>query len=115
MGHFSARAIRLSFAAAVYPSLLLTYLGQTAMILNRCGGGEHAGAHHIRYPLGAALALPALCPTLCPLSRPEAAAHSYWESVPGPMLWPAVVIATIAATLASQALITGTFSILQQA
>lgn len=35
MGHFSVRSIRLSFAVAVYPSLVLTYLGQTAMIVAR--------------------------------------------------------------------------------
>ena len=33
MGHFNAQSIRVSFLAVVFPSLTLTYLGQTAMIL----------------------------------------------------------------------------------
>lgn len=46
--------------------------------------------------------------------RPEAAATAYWSSVPPSLLWPMVVIATLAAIIASQALITGSFSIVQQ-
>ncbi|PRW58025.1 Potassium transporter family isoform C [Chlorella sorokiniana] len=80
-GHFSVRSIRLSFAVIVYPSLLLTYLGQTSMIV----------------------------------SNPAAAATAYWSSMPSSLLWPMVVIATLAAIIASQALITGSFSIVQQA
>ncbi|KAI7844072.1 hypothetical protein COHA_002216 [Chlorella ohadii] len=48
------------------------------------------------------------------VSRPEAAATAYWSSVPPSLLWPMVVIATLAAIIASQALITGSFSIVQQ-
>lgn len=33
MGHFNATAIRLAFLTVVYPSLIVTYLGQTAMII----------------------------------------------------------------------------------
>ncbi|KAL4425077.1 hypothetical protein ABPG77_010391 [Micractinium sp. CCAP 211/92] len=81
MGHFNSLSIRLSFITVVYPSLVLTYLGQTAMIVQ----------------------------------NPAAAAAAYWESVPSPVLWPVVVLATAAAIIASQALITGAFSIVQQA
>lgn len=48
------------------------------------------------------------------LCSPPAAAAAYWESVPSPVLWPVVVLATAAAIIASQALITGAFSIVQQ-
>lgn len=45
---------------------------------------------------------------------PATAAAAYWQSVPGPVLWPVVVLATAAAIIASQALISGAFSIVQQ-
>jgi len=35
MGHFNALSIRVSFLTVVYPSLIVTYLGQTAMIVQR--------------------------------------------------------------------------------
>ncbi|KAL4425076.1 hypothetical protein ABPG77_010390 [Micractinium sp. CCAP 211/92] len=81
MGHFNANSIRVSFLTVVYPSLTLTYLGQTAMIVQ----------------------------------NPATSSAAYWESVPSPVLWPVVVLATSAAIIASQALITGAFSIVQQA
>ncbi|KFM26301.1 Potassium transporter 26 [Auxenochlorella protothecoides] len=81
LGHFNAPAIRTSFIAFVYPSLVCAYLGQTAFII------------HDR----------------------SAAPTAFWSSVPKPIYWPMVVIATLAAILASQAMITGCFSIVQQA
>ncbi|KAL6777355.1 KUP1 [Auxenochlorella protothecoides x Auxenochlorella symbiontica] len=81
LGHFNAPAIRTSFIAFVYPSLVCAYLGQTAFII------------HDR----------------------SAAPTAFWSSVPKPIYWPMVVIATLAAVLASQAMITGCFSIVQQA
>lgn len=81
MGHFNALSIRISFLGVVYPSLIVTYLGQTAMIIQ----------------------------------DPSTASAAYWESVPDAVVWPVVVLATLAAVIASQALITGAFSIVQQA
>lgn len=54
-------------------------------------------------------------PSTHPLRRPEAASQAYWHSVPDALVWPVVVIATAATIIASQALITGSFSIVQQA
>ena len=80
MGHFSAKAIQLSFLTVVYPSLIVTYLGQTAYIsANRAQ-----------------------------------AAQTFWASIPKPVFVPMVVLATLAAIIASQALITGAFSITKQ-
>lgn len=46
---------------------------------------------------------------------PSAASSIFWSSIPKPVYWPMVVIATLAAALASQAMISGCFSIVQQA
>ncbi|KAL3725432.1 hypothetical protein ACJRO7_030456 [Eucalyptus globulus] len=39
---------------------------------------------------------------------------AFYESIPGPLYWPMFVIAILAAIIASQAMISGTFSIIQQ-
>ncbi|KAK3415569.1 hypothetical protein EUGRSUZ_H01186 [Eucalyptus grandis] len=39
---------------------------------------------------------------------------SFFKSIPGPLYWPMFVIAVLAAIIASQAMISGTFSIIQQ-
>jgi KUP system potassium uptake protein len=49
------------------------------------------------------------------LARPEAAANPFYAMVPGAWLYPMVVLATLAAIVASQALISGAFSITRQA
>ena len=49
------------------------------------------------------------------LERPEAIANPFYQLVPGWFLYPMVVIATAAAITASQALISGSFSLTQQA
>lgn len=40
--------------------------------------------------------------------------HSFYDSIPGPVYWPVFVIATLAAVVGSQAVITATFSIVKQ-
>ncbi|KAI4366976.1 hypothetical protein MLD38_022766 [Melastoma candidum] len=40
--------------------------------------------------------------------------HSFYDSIPGPFFWPVFVIATLAAIVGSQAVITATFSIVKQ-
>lgn len=82
MGHFGRRPIRITWAALVYPALLLNYLGQGAFVLS----GREAPGGHIFY---------ALVPT--------------WGLVP------MVALATFATIIASQALISGAFSLTQQA
>jgi KUP system potassium uptake protein len=49
------------------------------------------------------------------LSQPEAVTNPFYALVPGPLLYPMVVVATAAAIVASQALISGAFSITHQA
>ncbi|HXG44924.1 MAG TPA: potassium transporter Kup [Gemmatimonadales bacterium] len=49
------------------------------------------------------------------LRRPEAARNPFYELVPEPLLIPMLVVATAAAIVASQALISGAFSLTQQA
>ncbi len=80
MGHFGRKPIRLAWFGLVLPSLVLNYLGQGALLLE----------------------------------RPDAA-HPFFELAPSWALLPLVVIATAAAIIASQALISGSFSITRQA
>jgi KUP system potassium uptake protein len=81
MGHFGRRPIRRAWFYAVFPALLLNYLGQGALLL------EH----------------------------PEKKVNPFYELVPELLLYPMVVLATMAAVIASQALISGAFSITRQA
>ncbi len=82
LGHFGARPIRLAWYTIVFPSLILNYFGQGAMLLAR-------GA--------------------------SAAGNPFYELVPSKLLYPMVLIATIATVIASQALISGAFSLTSQA
>jgi KUP system potassium uptake protein len=93
MGHFGARPIRLAWYLVVFPALLLNYFGQGALLLARCGGG--AG----------------LTSQACAL----AVERPFYALVPGPFVYPMVLIATVATIVASQALISGAFSLTQQA
>ena len=81
MGHFGARPIRLAWSALVFPSLLLNYAGQAAIVI---GGAPTTDNIFFR-----------LCPQ--------------------PMLLPLIVLATVATIIASQAVITGAFSMTRQA
>ena len=81
MGHFGARPIRLSWTFLVGPSLMLTYLGQGALLL----------------------------------TDPKAAANPFYRAVPESLLIPMVVLATAATIIASQALISGAYSLTRQA
>ncbi|XP_030539497.1 potassium transporter 4 [Rhodamnia argentea] len=44
----------------------------------------------------------------------DSISHSFYDSIPGPVFWPVFVIATLAAIVGSQAVITATFSIVKQ-
>ncbi len=81
MGHFSPRAIKLSWLGLAYPALLLNYFGQGALLL----------------------------------SHPEESFHPFYGLVPKMLLYPAVMLSTIATIIASQAMISGVFSLTQQA
>ncbi|MDO9336834.1 MAG: potassium transporter Kup [Caulobacter sp.] len=49
------------------------------------------------------------------LAHPEARANPFWEMIPQVIYWPVLVLATLATIIASQAVITGAFSVTQQA
>ena len=49
------------------------------------------------------------------LAHPEAVANPFYQSVPGWALYPMIVLATMAAVIASQSVITGAFSVSRQA
>ena len=81
MGHFGVKPIRVAWFALAFPALVLNYLGQGAMLLQ----------------------------------RPEAASSPLFLMAPGWALYPLVILATMAAVIASQALISGVFSMTRQA
>jgi K+ transporter len=80
LGHFNRPAIQLGFVCIVYPSILVTYLGQAAYLT--------------RFP--------------------ENVGYTYFKSLPGFTYWPMFVVATAAAIVASQALISASFQIVSQ-
>ena len=81
MGHFGARPIRIAWSALVFPSLVLNYAGQAALVLE--------GA---------------------PLTE-----NIFYRLCPSSLLIPLVLLATTATIIASQAIITGVFSMTRQA
>jgi KUP system potassium uptake protein len=91
MGHFGPRPIRLAWYAVVMPALLLNYFGQGALLLERCRAGGDAAT------CAATVASP------------------FYTLVPAWFLLPMILIAAVATVVASQALISGAFSLTQQA
>jgi KUP system potassium uptake protein len=81
MGHFGARPIRLGWYWFVLPALMLSYLGQGALVLE----------------------------------DPAAVRNPFYIGVPTWARWPMIVLATAATVIASQAVITGGFSVARQA
>lgn len=82
LGHFGARPIRIGWYAVVFPALILNYLGQGALMLDR---------------------------------PPAQGEQLFYSMVPHVLLYPMVALATLATVIASQALISGAFSITAQA
>ncbi|MFB6264135.1 MAG: potassium transporter Kup [Bradymonadaceae bacterium] len=88
IGHFGTFPIRLTWFGLVLPCLLLNYFGQGALILNNLGNHEL-----IEQPFF----------------------HMLPESLPHWMLYVQVAMATAATIIASQAVISGAFSLTRQA
>ncbi|PWZ07471.1 Potassium transporter 10 [Zea mays] len=93
LGHFNQLSIQIAFTCMVYPALILAYMGQAAYLCK----------HHTMesdYRIG------------------------FYVSVPGKLFssvviikkirWPVMAIAILAAVVGSQAVITGTFSMIKQ-
>lgn len=85
LGQFSKGAIRLSFIAWIYPALILAYLGQGAQLITN---GDHV------------------------------ITNIFYQSIPGgstgPLWWIVWVFGMLATIVASQAMITASFSLIQQ-
>jgi KUP system potassium uptake protein len=81
MGHFGRGPIRVAWFAAVFPSLLINYFGQGALLL----------------------------------ADPTTVRNPFYLLAPDWGLYPLVAIATAATVIASQAVITGVYSITHQA
>jgi len=84
-GHFGAAPIRMTWFAIVFPAVMLSYLGQAAWILS------HPGA------------------------VPQSNFNPFFQIMPHSILVPMVVLATAATIIASQAALTGSFSVAKQA
>jgi KUP system potassium uptake protein len=81
MGHFGAHPIRLAWFIIVFPSLLVNYFGQGALLL----------------------------------LKPAAIKNPFFYMAPSWALYPLVGLSTIAAIIASQAVISGSYSLTRQA
>ncbi len=82
LGHFGTRPIRAGWFAAVFPALILNYLGQGALMLG---------------------------------NPPAEAGRLFYSMVPPDLLYPMIGLAMLATVIASQALISGAFSLASQA
>ncbi|CAL5427734.1 unnamed protein product [Camellia sinensis] len=80
LGHFNRKSIQLAFLFTIYPSLVLTYAGQTAYLIK----------------------------------NPNNHDDGFYKFVPKTIYWPMFIVATLAAIVASQSLISATFSIIKQ-
>ena len=85
MGHFGRRPITLSWYGLVLPGLVLTYFGQAALLANRGTGGV------------------------------EGVGNPFYDMAPSWGVAPLALLATGATVIASQALISGAFSLTAQA
>lgn len=89
MGHFGKKPIRAAWFFAAFPALLLSYFGQGAFLLRAFDHGDVAIAAVVGNP--------------------------FFAMVDGWARYPLIAIATFAAIVASQALISGAFSLTQSA
>ncbi len=90
MGHFGKQPIRLAWALLVFPSLALNYLGQGAFAIRVLEDANRLG-------------------------KPFANLDWFFLMIPDGLRLPMVLLATAATIIASQAVITGAFSLSQQA
>jgi KUP system potassium uptake protein len=81
LGHFGEKPLKIDWFVLVFPSLLLNYFGQGALLL----------------------------------SNPETAHNPFYRLAPLWALYPLVILAAMATVIASQAVISGVFSLTRQA
>ncbi|KAM5566574.1 putative potassium transporter 17 [Rosa sericea] len=80
LGHFNRSSIQIAFLFTIYPSLVLTYAGQTAYLIK----------------------------------NPNDHNDGFYKFIPTTIYWPIFIISTLAAIVASQSLISATFSVIKQ-
>ncbi|KAJ6719039.1 OSMOTIC STRESS POTASSIUM TRANSPORTER [Salix purpurea] len=80
LGHFNRSSIQIAFLLTIYPSLVLTYAGQTAYLIK----------------------------------NPTDHDDGFYKFIPTTIYWPIFIISTLAAVVASQSLISATFSVIKQ-
>ncbi|CAH8304166.1 unnamed protein product [Eruca vesicaria subsp. sativa] len=80
LGHFSVRAVQISFSCVAYPALLIIYCGQAAYLTKHTSN----------------------------------VSNTFYDSIPDPFYWPTFVVAVAASIIASQAMISGAFSVISQ-
>ncbi|CAN8275442.1 unnamed protein product [Cochlearia groenlandica] len=80
LGHFSVRAVQLSFSCVAYPALVIIYCGQAAYLTKHMSN----------------------------------VSNTFYDSIPDPIYWPTFVVAVAASIIASQAMISGAFSVISQ-
>ncbi|KAJ6771781.1 POTASSIUM TRANSPORTER 17-RELATED [Salix koriyanagi] len=80
LGHFNRSSIQIAFLLTIYPSLVLTYAGQTAYLIK----------------------------------NPADHDDGFYKFIPTTIYWPIFIISTLAAVVASQSLISATFSVIKQ-
>jgi KUP system potassium uptake protein len=85
-GHFGAGPIRLGWFGLALPALMLNYLGQGVFILQHPALATHPGTF-----------------------------NPFYQMAPRWALWPLVILAALATVIASQAAISGSFSVAKQA
>ena len=90
MGHFGKVPIRLAWLALVFPALALNYLGQGAFAIHMLDEAQRSGV-------------------------PFANQDWFFQMIPAAVRLPMVILATLATIIASQAVITGAYSLTQQA
>jgi KUP system potassium uptake protein len=84
-GHFGSGPIRIGWFALALPALMLNYLGQAVWIIDHPRASRTSGF------------------------------NPFFQMMPHSLLWPLVVLATAATIIASQAAISGSFSVARQA
>lgn len=90
MGHFGKQPIRLGWTVLVFPALALNYLGQGAFAIATLEADAARGVAFVNQDW-------------------------FLQMVPEAMRLPMVLLATAATIIASQAVIAGAFSLIQQA
>ncbi|GAB2214218.1 hypothetical protein Droror1_Dr00018558 [Drosera rotundifolia] len=111
LGHFSQLSIQAAFTVVVYPALVLAYMGQAAYL----------SQHHVisnDFTIGFYVSVPGKHTSIGSSSL-TFVIPSNWrltdmKTLTEKLRWPVSVIAILAAVVGSQAIITGTFSIIKQ-